>query len=363
MKNRFIVLVFAFGLVACNGSENVGDSFNRTLLLTEIADNLIIPSYQQLDNSSAKLESSLRNFTNNPTIETLILAQQDWVVLYTDWQWATAFNFGPAGEDGLEKSLTEEIGTFPVSETKVEGILQSGTFNLNDFNRDARGIFALEYLLFRVDNNQQALVASMASENRKKFSLALLQNIRSKVQSVLSEWGGVYKPAFIAFFCTDAGSSTSELYNEFVKSFEALKNFKVTLPLGLRAGQTQSEPAKVEAYYSGRSLLGIQQHWMAMKSIWYGTSRHGEAGVGFYEYLENVSGGKELIKATEQQMTMVDNTIINLPNLPSFSQQITTNKQSLDILSIELQKQTRYFKSDLSSLLGIAITFASGDGD
>jgi hypothetical protein len=29
----------------------------------------------------------------------------------------------------------------------------------------------------------------------------------------------------------------------------------------------------------------------------------------------------------------------------------------------ELQKHTRFFKSDMSSLLGLAITFSSGDGD
>jgi hypothetical protein len=363
MKKIVIVFAVMIGLNACDGGEGIGDSFNRTLMLTDLADNLIIPSYNQLQTSAEKLEESIATFTNTPSLANLETAQQDWITLYTDWQWATAFNFGPAGEEGLQKSLTEEIGTFPVSESKLQTILENGTFNLNDFNRDARGIFALEYLLFNVEHDQEALVAAMVNENRKSYSLALIQNIKTKVETVHNTWTGSYKTFFVSNNGSDAGSSTSELYNEFVKSFEGLKNFKVALPLGLRAGQTQAEPTKVEAYYSGQSITGIRQHWLAIKSIWYGTSRNGNAGTGFYEYLKEVAGGEALIKATEQQLATVDSQLALLSDETSFSRQIETNKLPLESLSIELQRQTRYFKSDLSSLIGIAITFASGDGD
>lgn len=363
MKKIVIALAALIGLNACDGGEGIGDSFNRTLMLTDMADNLIIPAYTQLQTSAEKLEESVSIFANNPSLANLEMAQQDWINLYTDWQWATAFNFGPAGEEGLQKSLTEEIGTFPISESKLELILQSGTFNLNDFNRDARGIFALEFLLFDIGNNQESLVAAMANENRKNFSLALIQNIRTKVEVVNNAWTGSYKTFFISNNGSDAGSSTSSLFNEFVKSFEGLKNFKVALPLGLRAGQTQTEPTKVEAYYSGQSITGIRQHWLAIKAIWYGTGRNGNEGIGFYEYLKEVAGGEDLIVATEQQLAIVDGKLAGLSTETSFSQQIETNKLPLESLSIELQRQTRYFKSDLSSLLGIAITFASGDGD
>jgi uncharacterized protein len=203
----------------------------------------------------------------------------------------------------------------------------------------------------------------MANENRKTFSLVLIQNIKTKVETVYNAWTGSYKTFFIANNGSDAGSSASALFNEFVKSFEALKNFKVALPLGLRAGQTQTEPTKVEAYYSRQTIRGIRQHWLAIKAIWYGTSRNGNEGTGFYEYLKEVAGGEALIVATEQQLAVVDAKLALLSDATPFSQQIETNKSALESLSVELQRQTRYFKSDLSSLLGIAITFASGDGD
>jgi uncharacterized protein len=42
---------------------------------------------------------------------------------------------------------------------------------------------------------------------------------------------------------------------------------------------------------------------------------------------------------------------------------VAQNHPTVDALHTELQKHTRFFKSDMSSLLGIAITFSSGDGD
>jgi hypothetical protein len=42
---------------------------------------------------------------------------------------------------------------------------------------------------------------------------------------------------------------------------------------------------------------------------------------------------------------------------------ITTNPQPAIDLHTELQRHTRFFKSDLSSLLGLTITYSSGDGD
>mgnify|MGYP007059449494 CR=1 FL=1 len=45
------------------------------------------------------------------------------------------------------------------------------------------------------------------------------------------------------------------------------------------------------------------------------------------------------------------------------SELITTDAGRLENLHTEMQKLTRFFKSELSSLLGISITYSSGDGD
>jgi hypothetical protein len=45
------------------------------------------------------------------------------------------------------------------------------------------------------------------------------------------------------------------------------------------------------------------------------------------------------------------------------SELIRSNPQALVALHTEMQKLTRFIKSEMSSLLGISITYSSGDGD
>jgi predicted lipoprotein len=287
-----------------------------------------------------------------------------WADAYEAWQYANAYNFGPAGEEGLRKGLVEEIGTFPANESKIQSVLSAGTWNLNDFNRDARGFLAIEYLIFGKNKTAQEIVDDFAnSATRRNYLLALVVDVKNRVGEVRNAWRDSYRESFVQNAGTDVGSSASQLYNEFVRSYESIKNFKLGLPLGKRPGQTQAEPQLFEAYYSGQSLLFLKAHVAAIEDIWRGRARDGQDGVGFQEYLESVEGGKDLVASTESQLAALKTALNAVPVSPSLAEQITGGQTQVDALYVEFSKMTRFFKSDMSSLLGIAITFSSGDGD
>ena len=84
---------------------------------------------------------------------------------------------------------------------------------------------------------------------------------------------------------------------------------------------------------------------------------------GLKAYLQTAEGGPALVTATEAQLRDVNAALAALPATPALAEQIGTAPGALETLHTELQQQTRYFKSDMSSLLGIAITYSSGDGD
>jgi predicted lipoprotein len=153
------------------------------------------------------------------------------------------------------------------------------------------------------------------------------------------------------------------LYNEFVRSFENIKNYKVGLPAGKRPGQTMPEPLRTEAFYSGYSLEALKEHLNAIRHIYDGNTGGGAVTPGFKAYLNSVVGGPELISATEAQWLLVKVALDAVPVDKPLSQLMQEEHLSIDALHTELQKHTRFFKSDLSSLLGIAITFSSSDGD
>lgn len=343
--------------------EESGMGFDRVVLLTEAADRLIVPAYTRLHGSVEALEAHAAAFHADPGAAQLQELRQAWVEAYTDWQYANAYNFGPAGEQGLRRGLIEEIGTWPVSVTKVENAVETGTWNLNDFNRDARGFLTVEYLVFGTEASDEALLESFQNEARRDYLLAVVADIDARVADVLNAWNGSYRAGFIASSGTSAGSSISLYYNEFVRSYEALKNFKVGLPLGLRPGQVQAEPQLVEAYYSGSSVEMMHAHLDAVANIWHGRDREGNEGTGFVAYLNSVTGGPALVDATIAQLENVQASLGAVPLAPPASEQITTSPQPLDDFHTQLQIHTRFFKSDMSSLLGITITFSSGDGD
>ncbi|MDW8297125.1 MAG: imelysin family protein [Raineya sp.] len=364
MKKTFYLLICGLVLLACKKrNSEPTDRFDRSKMLENFAQNLIKPAFEELQVQVNALKTATDNFVQNVNLQNLQTLQVAWENAYATWQYANAYNFGPAGEQGLRKALVEEIGTFPVSTTKIENAISSGSFNFNDFNRDARGFLAVEYLIFDLNGNNNNILSNFSSTNRKNFLTGVVNNLKTRVDEVVTAWNGSYYNDFIRNNGTDVGSSTSQLYNEFIKSFESIKNFKVGLPLGKRPGQTQTEPTRVEAYYSGKTLKMIGEHLKAIENIWYGKDKNGKDGVGFKEYLQSVEGGANLIVSTETQWAAVMNAYNAVPQTPRISEQIASSPTAFEKLFTELQKHTRFFKSDMSSLLGITITYSSGDGD
>lgn len=362
-KNLIFIGLFAMlAMTACNEDSESPEQFDRGKFLAYSADEKIIPAYEVLSGELSQLENAADAFIQNTDALTLQSLQQQWIKTHLSWQSAMIYNFGPAGADGLDRNLLEEISTFPVNRNGIEEKIALGEPGMNDFQRDTRGLLAVEYLVFGNEKNDEIL-NDFQDNNRKNYLLSVVSNSKKRVDEVLNEWKSGYREEFVTNDGTDAGSSTSLLYNEFVKSFEVMKNFKLGIPLGLRAGQTQVEPTMVEAYYSGQSLPLIRANFEAFADFWYGDESGSADSYGFKYYLQNVEGGTSLISATEEQIASIRSQLDLQDYDTPLAIQIESGNQNLVNLHTEIQKLTRFFKSDLSSLIGIAITYDSGDGD
>lgn len=353
------------GLFACDPQTvEPTDRFDRKAMLQNYADKLIVPAYGNLQTRIDLMHSYAVSLQTTRTPAVLAQFQEAWREVYADWQYANAYNFGPAGEAGLRKGLIEEIGTFPVNKIAIEESIALAQWNFDDFKRDTRGFLAVEYLVFGENQTADEILAMFEMyPQRRNYLVALTEHIKVRTSEVLTAWNGTYRAEFIENDGTDVGSSTALLYNEFVRSYESIKNFKLGLPLGKRIGQTHTEPKLVEALYSEQSLEAMKTHLAAVEDIWHGRDKNGVDGIGFREYLQSVEGGNELIASTEAQLSALKTALAAVPESPSLSAQIGGDLTVLDALYVEFSKMTRFFKSDMSSLLGIAITYSSGDGD
>lgn len=354
-------LIAAISIVSCddsNDGEDMTVGFDRGAMLESVADNIIIPNFQSLQSSVNALATATDDFTKSTSEENLTALRATWTQAVIDHQHCSAFGFGPASL--LLGSYATVLGVFPVSEDKIEANMLDANFDLaNSFDRDVRGFYTVEYLIYGNSDNDADLIASF-DQNRKDYLMLIVNELKTNFDNIVAEWTGSYRQEFIDSNGTAAGSSISLYYNEFVKDYENLKNFKLELPAGLTAGQEGDDGSLVEAFYSGISRDLVVEHFESSKNIWFGVSRNGTASIGFEEYLETVVGGPELVASTKEAISVIDNAIENLPQ-GRLSDHVGGDE--VKILRDELQANTANFKSSLSSLLGISITFNSGDGD
>lgn len=339
-------------------TDNPSDSFNRREMLENVADNIIIPSFAELQTKVDALKNAVNLFVQTPSEATLQSARTAWEEAYLAWQYANGFNFG-SGQTSTG-TLFQRVGVFPANVAKVESFIASRTFD-NDLARDTRGFNAIEYLIYDTVGVNE-VVGKFSNPNRRDYLLMLTAELKTIVDAVVTGWQS-YRAEFVSNVGTDVGSSTSQLFNNFVENFETIKNFKLGVPLGRRPGQTQPEPTRVEAFYSGKSIRFMREHLKAIEELYYGIGRRGADGVGFVEYLRSVPNGNELVAQTEAQLTVVKNRMQGLPANAKLSDIIVTNFAQVDSLHTELQRHTRFFKSEMASMLSLSITFSSGDGD
>lgn len=365
LKELSSVLLIAVTVVlfaSCDKNKNNNNnSYNRKAMLENYADKVIIPAYAQLQQKVNTLKTAADNFTQQPDNTTLLNFQNAWKEAAKAFQFCNSFNFGPA--ESLTGNLTTDIATFPVNETQTEVLISqmanTGFNPLNNFSRDTRGLYGIEYLIFK--NDASTTISNFSDEKRKNYLLAIVNDLKDKTDKVNADWSQ-YKSTFINADGTDAGSSASLLFNQFLIGFENNKNFKLGLPLGLRAGQTNTEPEKVEAYYSGISTELIKLNFESTIQIYFGNNFQNQEGLGFDDYLKSIEGGETLVSETLAQMNKVKDAINNIPQ-GKLSDVIVSDFAKPDAAHTEMAKLTRYIKSDMSSLLGISITYSSGDGD
>lgn len=361
LKIAAVLFLLLGAVIACKETDDTGtgETFKRGLLLEQIGNEFILPAFDRFEKSVNALSVALNTFASAPDATHLLAAQTAWEAAFMDFQAVRGFTFGP-GEQDLIGDLNENLGTWPIDTAKVQQRIGASDLVMNDFRRDTRGLLALEYLLF--EPHALSRFQASSSNLRMDYLLALNQDIQNWAQTQKAAWLG-YIPSFIVDESKAAGSSTSELYNHWLQNFEGIKNFKLALPAGLRVGQTQAEPRLVESAYAHLSIRSIKVHLQHIERLWYGNGLDGSAGIGFDDYLEKVEGGQALKLETIKQWEAIHTEMAKFQESEDLAVLVIQDPQKVSDLLMELQKMTHFLKSDLSSLLGISITYSSGDGD
>ncbi len=361
-KKLYLILGFVFFvgiLSSCDKLTNSADGFDRKPLLENYANNLIIPAWEEMYMQCDSLHMASVTFNQFPTLDNLSNVKAKLTKCMYSYASVSTYNFGPA--ETTLGSYTENNGTFPANASKIENFISAKNYSHSNFDRDSRGLYGIEYLLFHSDPTH--IVAEFLSDSiRGKYLVSATALLTDDTKTVFTDWNSTYREIFCNNNGTSAGSSLSLLYNNMILNYEVCKNYRLGLPLGRMAGQTAPEPNRVEALYAGISLQLLKAQFQNFKKLMYGVDKNGGDGKGFDDYLKSMESGDELLLEIDQQTHLIDSALESLPN-ETLSNMIINGNPQLIVLHTEMQKLTRFIKSDMSSLLGISITFSSGDGD
>lgn len=349
-----LVLVLGVAIMAINGCGSDEES-DRTEFLIYYG-SALDQRMDQLAQSCRELLAQTNKLEASPTEENLRDTWQSYLDAMLIWQSTNFINFGPGAKDGLRLTLQEELALWPLNESVIELKIENQEFALNDSWRNSRGFMTIEYLLY-AENDVGATLAALTSE-RMSYLTAITSKLNDQATYFNNGWNDVFITEFIANNGTDVTSSTTVMYNEWLRSYELLKNMKLIEPLGLKAGQIEIEPDLVESPYAGYSLDYAKAHFNSIVEIYIGSDM-----VGWDDYLRSVKGGDELVDNTLAQIAAVRAAFEAVPNDTTMKALIEQEHPTLINLQKEMQTLLPLIKGEMSSLLGLAITFSSSDGD
>ncbi len=366
MKSILIsIIVIAVLIISCKkgGNDKVDTgNFNRQNILINMADSLIIPSYQDFQVKGDAMEIKIKALTDNPTLTTLGEARLAWKNAYIAWQKVALWDIGPA----MTQSFLSNANTYPTNITSVEQVLAGGTYDLaSPFTKAIQGFPAIEFLLYGNNKTDAEIVTSFSNTNKVYFTNALTKRITDLNKSVLAAWNTSYRQTFINASGVDLSSSLGLLFNNTFLPYIEVHNreAKFGIPGGQRTGTPL--PANVEGYYSRvfSKELALAS-FNAYKAAWYGTGfATNQNGSSLNNYLIFMDGKNSKNYASQMvtKFQAIEGKINGLPaNLRTVAE---SNPAPLNEIWLAYQQMVVQIKTEVASALSITVAYADTDGD
>lgn len=377
MQNSNISLSFYFLLcsicllsfTSCNeeGETESELNFDQEEMLTNIGQKVIFPNYAAFNAKATSLQTAVQNFTNTPTEENLLAAQNALKETYRAWQHVYLYEFGPAADLALRQNINE----FPTQYTTIEDKIASGSWDLSSFTSvQQKGLPALDYLLFSDDSPSAVLAKFTTAENaesRRNYLKDLAKDVNRLAGEVYTAWEpkeGNYLGTFNTTTGNSANSSLSLLVNNLNSGYEIIKNKKLNIPLGNRSIDEKPIPRAVEAYYSGISLELMKASLQSVENTFKGFA-NGTDGPGLDDYIDaHYQAGNIQNDLTDQILSQLGKAKEAVNALPEpLSEAVVSANEAGDNAYNELQNLVVYLKNDLPQALSVLISYVDNDGD
>ncbi|QTE23457.1 imelysin family protein [Polaribacter cellanae] len=360
-KKISLLFVAAIIFNSCSSGEEGGvevkDNFDRKIMLTNIADNIITPSYDEFASKMKSLKSIGDTFINNPTQTTLEDLRVAWLEAYKKWQYIEMYNIGKAEE--IQYSFYMNV--YPLTVADVESNISSGSYDLNSANNhDAQGFPALDYLLYGVGDNDNEILAKFTTatnnDKYKKYLTDVLNQMNNLTKDVVAKFKA-NRNTFVNNLERTSSGTFNKIINDYVFFFEkGVRTNKFGIPAGIFS--TNPLPEKVEAVYKKdvSKTLALEA-LTAVENLF-----NGNGSISFKDYLLALDR-RDLATKIEAQFATAKIKINSLNT--DFSAQIISDNSKMLNAYDELQKAIILLKVDMMQTFNIPLDdgYVDNDGD
>jgi len=353
MKRREFLEHGAAGALFLAGCRHAAPP-SREAVLTALVHEIVVHDVEAVVKTSNELASAVATLGSTPSLETLSGARTALVQNLLAWKQAQSFRNGPM----VETNAFVRTLFWPQRAAAIDVVL-GGTGTLDDafvaaLGVDARGVYALEYLLYPLASDDSATLALFrgdAAQRRNDLCRALAVSIARYATDTGKALGD--GTAYAARFAKGVQISLSILVNQMISNIESLSAHRIQAVLD--RDQRGTLLAKdVEGSPSGTS------HRIAL-AVLEGNARvfRGGKSGGLFE-LTHATAPAIADRVTERYAAAV--AAVRALSGP-LERIVKTNRKELTDAATAVKALELALKVDLASALGVTITFQTGDGD
>jgi len=332
--------------------------------LRSVVRDVIAPGYQQLAAKCHVLTEAAEALQRAREPEALEKVRHAWVgalLAAREMQWLQS---GPiADRESLASFYYSKVLPFRM-ETVLSSAREIDDSFIAEFGATARGMFALEYLLFEGKGNElnhtnapaaPASAASSASEwaRRNGYILALARDLEARANDLAKDWTAPGEQGAAGKFIAGGQQSLSLLVNELAQFTEQVAeqrlNFILVLPQPI-----SRQLGRIEGSGSGTSQESLVALLEGARKLY----READ-GSGLEGYVKHLNGPLAERLETQLEAAIGASQAIGAP----LEQAVVAHRPSVQSAYDKARALEILFKVDLASALGVTLTFSSNDGD
>ena len=359
MKSTIAISVLLLAVVACSS----GPTVSREEVLVSLAENLMVPTFENVSTEMTELQSSVRAYCSDPNEARLEDAKSDWRDAKQAWMRSRAIAFGPL----MDRRSRSYVDWWPVEPERIENTLASRESITSEYIREflsstQRGLGAMEYLMFSEGAHESL---ADPGQPRCEYLVASADVAAEEMEGVVVDWSGAGGPedAYFGEFTGQASSALLPLaaVSETIRTTIFLLRSIADMQLGSALGMNDSE-ADPEAIRGGPALNGVsdlREQILSMQDAYIGKAGTEDEALGIGSLVRGVSED-----ADERVRESFQNAIAAIGTLEEpLHETIYSDRANAVEVYEALKELQRTLNTEVVSLLGITVGFADTDGD